>query len=66
MCCDLIRTELIAVDKENITKRNWFIDPCLKKERKITDPQRIQWVLIHLRALMASDYRPLSVKVKPL
>lgn len=34
MCCDLIRTELIAVDKENITKRNWFIDPCLKKKEK--------------------------------
>lgn len=34
MCCDLIRTELIAVDKENITKRNWFIDPRLKKKEK--------------------------------
>lgn len=27
ICCDLISTGLIAVDKENITKRNRFIDP---------------------------------------
>lgn len=40
MCPDLISMELIAVDKENITKRNWFIDPLGKTHR-------IQWALIH-------------------
>ena len=33
MCCNLISTELIAVDKENITRRNWFIDLLGKKKK---------------------------------
>lgn len=37
ICSDLISSELIAADKENITERNWFIDP-FKKHNDL------QWV----------------------